>query len=311
VFTLASSWEGLPVALMEAMALGLPVVATAVGGVAETLTDGVDAVLVPPSNSDALAAGWLRLANDTNERARFAMASAARADEFDVSRAEHVVEQTYARLAPQAVELATDEAAPKPPKAAKAKRSTGLDIRPATPDDRAAILTLLQRSLGWDDDPRYEQLFRWKHETNAFGPSPTWVAVDGDRIAGVRMFMRWEFVRGGQVLRAVRAVDTATEIDRSRTWDRNRCRGRRRPLVDADRSQRVPRDPPLRRTPRRPRRLATCARRATQTIGRGRHPRTPPLPRPSAARRLCAHPCWARTLPRPRCTDPLGRPVVR
>jgi glycosyltransferase involved in cell wall biosynthesis len=40
VFTLASQWEGLPVALMEALALGLPVVATAVGGVAEAMHDG-------------------------------------------------------------------------------------------------------------------------------------------------------------------------------------------------------------------------------------------------------------------------------
>ena len=46
VFTLASKYEGLPVALMEALALGLPVVATRVGGVAETLTDD-EAVLVP------------------------------------------------------------------------------------------------------------------------------------------------------------------------------------------------------------------------------------------------------------------------
>ena len=45
VFTLASKWEGLPVALMEALALGLPVVATAVGGVAEALAED-DAILV-------------------------------------------------------------------------------------------------------------------------------------------------------------------------------------------------------------------------------------------------------------------------
>ncbi len=40
-----------------------------------------------------------------------------------------------------------------------------------------------------------------------------WVATDGDRIVGLRAFMRWEFVRGGDVLRAVRAVDTATHPD--------------------------------------------------------------------------------------------------
>ncbi len=89
----------------------------------------------------------------------------------------------------------------------------GLHIRPATPDDRAAILQLCSRTLGWDDDPRYQQLYAWKHDQNAFGPSPTWVATDGDRIVGLRAFMRWEFVRGSAVLRAVRAVDTATHPD--------------------------------------------------------------------------------------------------
>ena len=40
-----------------------------------------------------------------------------------------------------------------------------------------------------------------------------WIAVDGDRIAAFRTLMRWEFVRGGEVLHAVRAVDTATDPD--------------------------------------------------------------------------------------------------
>ncbi len=89
----------------------------------------------------------------------------------------------------------------------------GLEIRPATPDDRPAIIELCRSSLGWGDDPRFEQLFSWKHDQNAFGPSYMWVATDGDRVVGLRAFMRWEFVRGGEVLRAVRAVDTATHPD--------------------------------------------------------------------------------------------------
>src|SRR4029079_7132078 len=55
-FTLASAWEGLPVAVMEALALGLPIVATAVGGVPERL-DSTCAVLVPPGDPVALADG--------------------------------------------------------------------------------------------------------------------------------------------------------------------------------------------------------------------------------------------------------------
>ncbi len=88
-----------------------------------------------------------------------------------------------------------------------------LVYRRATDADRPAIIDLLRVSLGREVDPRYEQLFAWKHVENAFGPSPAWVAVDGDRLAGLRVLMRWEFVDGDRVVRAVRAVDTATHPD--------------------------------------------------------------------------------------------------
>lgn len=85
-----------------------------------------------------------------------------------------------------------------------------LQYRRATDDDRGAILDLLRVSLGREVDDRYEALFSWKHVENAFGPSPAWIACDGDRIAGFRTLMRWEFLDGDRVVRAVRAVDTAT-----------------------------------------------------------------------------------------------------
>lgn len=88
-----------------------------------------------------------------------------------------------------------------------------LSIRRATDADRQGILDLLATSLGREADPRYEQLFAWKHEENAFGPSPAWVATDGDRLAGFRVLMRWEFVHAGTTVKAVRAVDTATHPD--------------------------------------------------------------------------------------------------
>ena len=55
VYCLTSRWEGLPAALMEAMAAGLPVVATRVGGIPELVTDGVDGTLVPPGDPAAVA----------------------------------------------------------------------------------------------------------------------------------------------------------------------------------------------------------------------------------------------------------------
>lgn len=85
--------------------------------------------------------------------------------------------------------------------------------RRATAADRPAILDVLRRSLGREVDDRYEALFAWKHLTNSFGPSPAWVACDGDRIAGFRTLMRWEFESASGRFRAVRAVDTATDPD--------------------------------------------------------------------------------------------------
>jgi GNAT superfamily N-acetyltransferase len=87
-------------------------------------------------------------------------------------------------------------------------------IREACADDRPVILDMLSRSLGFTRDATFDAFFSWKHDQNPFGPSPAWVACDGDRIAGFRTFARWEFEHpDGRVRRAVRAVDTATDPD--------------------------------------------------------------------------------------------------
>lgn len=52
---LPSLWEGLPLCILEAMSLGLPIIATAVGGVGDALQDGRTARLVPAADADALA----------------------------------------------------------------------------------------------------------------------------------------------------------------------------------------------------------------------------------------------------------------
>jgi glycosyltransferase involved in cell wall biosynthesis len=62
------SCEGIPVALMEAMSAGLPVVATRIGGIPELVEDGSTGYLVPPSDSAALAAALERLAQDRSLR---------------------------------------------------------------------------------------------------------------------------------------------------------------------------------------------------------------------------------------------------
>jgi hypothetical protein len=83
-------------------------------------------------------------------------------------------------------------------------------MRSATARDRDAIIDLLGASLGWRADDRFRSLYTWKHEINPFGPSSAWVVEKAGEIVAVRLFMRWEFTRGEQRLRAVRAVDTAT-----------------------------------------------------------------------------------------------------
>jgi GNAT superfamily N-acetyltransferase len=91
--------------------------------------------------------------------------------------------------------------------------SPELEIRRATPSDRAAILHLGTRTLGWLGDAEDDAFFAWKHEQSPFGPSPMWVACDGPRVVGFRTFLRWEFEHRGRIVRAVRAVDTATDPD--------------------------------------------------------------------------------------------------
>jgi glycosyltransferase involved in cell wall biosynthesis len=58
--------EGLPLAVLEAMAMGLPIVATSVGGIPEVLADGISGVLVPPGDPAVLAAAVLRILDDVD-----------------------------------------------------------------------------------------------------------------------------------------------------------------------------------------------------------------------------------------------------
>lgn len=76
LFVLPSRWEGLPVALLEALAAGRPVIATRVGGVPEVVRDGVDGLLVEPDDPAALAEAIASLLRDPARAA--AMGSAPR-----------------------------------------------------------------------------------------------------------------------------------------------------------------------------------------------------------------------------------------
>jgi glycosyltransferase involved in cell wall biosynthesis len=99
VFCLPSHHEGLPVALMEALALGLPIVATRVGGVDELVTDGVEAVLVPPGEPDLLADALESLARDPQRRTAMASHARDRAQTLDADAAVRAVEAVYREAA--------------------------------------------------------------------------------------------------------------------------------------------------------------------------------------------------------------------
>ncbi len=79
VVALASDWEGFGLALLEAMAAGRPVVATAVGGVPEVVSDGETGILVPAGDMFEFAEALARLLRDETTRHRMGAAAAQRA----------------------------------------------------------------------------------------------------------------------------------------------------------------------------------------------------------------------------------------
>ena len=98
LFCLPSHHEGLPVVLMEAMALGVPVVATRVGGVDELITDGLEGRLVPPHRPDELATAIVELLEDDQAREACAAAARHRGADLDTEPAVRAVQATYAQL---------------------------------------------------------------------------------------------------------------------------------------------------------------------------------------------------------------------
>lgn len=93
---LASFMEGLPVVLMEAMALGLPVIAPRVAGVPELVEDGVNGFLFAPSDWEELAQCLHRLLADDGLRAKLSQGNRAKVEaEFDITKVVVGLEQRF------------------------------------------------------------------------------------------------------------------------------------------------------------------------------------------------------------------------
>ncbi len=103
LFVLASFAEGIPVALMEAMALSLPCVSTFVAGIPELIRDGVEGLLVPAGNIQALAEALLLLATDKPRRVSMGVAARKRVlDQYNLtSNHERLAEAFAQRLTGQ------------------------------------------------------------------------------------------------------------------------------------------------------------------------------------------------------------------
>jgi len=96
VFVLPSESEAFPNVILEAMATGLPVVASKVGGIPELVVDGITGSLVPPANSDALAAALLDLLDHPGRAVAFGQAGRARIEqEYSFDRMVRQFETLY------------------------------------------------------------------------------------------------------------------------------------------------------------------------------------------------------------------------
>jgi glycosyltransferase involved in cell wall biosynthesis len=103
VFVLPSAWEAFPISILEAMACGVPQVATDVGGTSEAVVEGVTGLLCPPDDPDALAGRIVTLLTDPLRRREMAVASRQHYERrFQLDRAVEETVVVYVRAVARA-----------------------------------------------------------------------------------------------------------------------------------------------------------------------------------------------------------------
>jgi glycosyltransferase involved in cell wall biosynthesis len=95
VFILTSVEEGMPSVIIEALALGKPVIATAVGGIPEVVKDGVNGILVPPKSAEHIAKALERLLSDSGLRRKLGRAAAESVKDYTWSKIAEKYERIY------------------------------------------------------------------------------------------------------------------------------------------------------------------------------------------------------------------------
>ncbi|HLF22996.1 MAG TPA: glycosyltransferase family 4 protein, partial [Burkholderiales bacterium] len=99
VLVLPSEYETFGIVLLEAMAAGVPIVASRAGGIPEVVDDGGEGILVEPNDSRALASALHRLLEDKSLRMEMGLAGRLKARRYDWARVVERVEQVYEQLA--------------------------------------------------------------------------------------------------------------------------------------------------------------------------------------------------------------------
>jgi len=101
IFCLPSWWEAMPLSILEAMASGLPVIASRVGDIPRVVEDGVTGLLVPPRDPERLSEALASLIDDPEGRRRMGAAGRRRvAEHFTASRAIAAIDGLYRQFEP-------------------------------------------------------------------------------------------------------------------------------------------------------------------------------------------------------------------